>query len=190
MPTTSWCWTVVLWLNRVPTISFCNGLARTRCFLTTFYVSVGALKDSFLWILSLASVTVQSTTLLKNKYEFLLLRPKAKIEILGELAARPTLGYQGSSDRRPDHAVHPFKGMQAASTADGLVTQFNAITTKSSKQAVREAEAVILVVSNTYREEGEYTVPLSNLVALAENFPPPPQLHWILGGARGRGNRS
>ncbi|NQX96102.1 MAG: glycoside hydrolase family 3 C-terminal domain-containing protein, partial [Erythrobacter sp.] len=121
---------------------------------------------------------VQSITLLKNEDDLLPLRPDANIVMLGELAAKPTLGDRGSSDGRPDHAVHPLEGMQVAST--GSVTHFDAIDAASERQ-VREAEAVLILVGNTYREEGEYIAPLSNLATLAENFPPPPNWHWLFG---------
>ena len=52
---------------------------------------------------------------------------------------RRDFGDRGSSDRRPDHAVHPLEGWQAASTVEVLVTQFDAITTEASEQDVREA---------------------------------------------------
>ena len=120
---------------------------------------------------------VQSITLLKNEDDLLPLRPDANIVMLGELAAKPTLGDRGSSDGRPDHAVHPLEGMQVAST--GSVTHFDAIDAASERQ-VREAEAVLILVGNTYREEGEYIAPLSNLATLAENFPPPPRGRRLL----------
>ena len=52
---------------------------------------------------------------------------------------RRDFGDRGSSDRRPDHAVHPLEGWQAASTVEVLVTQFDAITTEASERDVREA---------------------------------------------------
>ncbi|WP_298301038.1 beta-glucosidase [uncultured Erythrobacter sp.] len=122
---------------------------------------------------------VQSITLLKNDDAILPLRPHTRVVMLGDLAARSTLGDRGSSDGRPDHAVHPHEGMQAAAKSD--VTQYDTLDSAEADQAVRDAEAVLVVVGNTYREEGEYIAPLSNLAKLSENFPPPPKLHWLFG---------
>ena len=122
---------------------------------------------------------VQSITLLKNESDALPLKLDANIVMLGELAAKPTLGDRGSSDGRPDHAVHPLEGMRAASA--GAIAHYDAITDATSEGAVRSADAVIVLVGNTYREEGEYIAPLSNLATLAENFPPPPKWHWLFG---------
>jgi len=122
---------------------------------------------------------VQSITLLKNDHNILPLEPNARLVVLGELAAKPTLGDRGSSDGRPDHAVHPLEGLQAAS--QNQLLYLDAIQTKDDEKTVSDADAVLVVVGNTYREEGEYIAPLSNLATLAENFPPPPKWHWLFG---------
>jgi beta-glucosidase len=122
---------------------------------------------------------VQSITLLKNEDGLMPLAPESKLVMLGELAAKPTLGDRGSSDGRPDHAVHPLEGMEAA--AQRPIAQFDTLEAEDAKRAVEEADAVLVVVGNTYREEGEYIAPLSNLSNLSETFPPPPRLHWLFG---------
>ncbi|MEM1052286.1 MAG: glycoside hydrolase family 3 C-terminal domain-containing protein [Pseudomonadota bacterium] len=124
---------------------------------------------------------VQAITLLKNEENILPLRPDARVVMLGELAAKPTLGDRGSSDGRPTHAVHPLEGMQAATDAE--IAQFDTLASAEAEQAVRDAEAVLVIVGNTYREEGEYIAPLSNLAALSETFPPPPKWHWLFSNA-------
>jgi len=115
---------------------------------------------------------VQSIVLLKNDTDTLPLAADARIAVLGELAAKPNLGDHGSSDGRPDYVVTPLDGIQARWT-DAVHADITDTAT------VEQADAVLVVVGYTFREEGEFIVP-QGIGEFIKRAPAPPFQSKIL----------
>ena len=95
--------------------------------------------------------------LLKNEHGALPLhRYKVrKIAIIGELAGKANLGDRGSSRVRPPYAVTPLQGIKnrAGGSVDVIYTGGDDLFL--ARRVAGEADAVILVVGLTGKEEGE-----------------------------------
>ncbi len=119
---------------------------------------------------------VQSMTLLKNDADLLPLRRDASIAVVGTLAAKANLGDRGSSDGRPDYVVTPLDGLNGgASNPVGFVETLEG---DGAQELVRSADAAIVVVGYTHRDEGEHVQP-PNLEDFAALIPPPDPLRWL-----------
>lgn len=93
------------------------------------------------------------------------------LAVIGALAAVPNLGDRGSSNVRPPYAVTPLEGLRAALPDTEIVHVEDEDPAKAAEVA-RDADAAILVVGLTAREEGEYIEIGSP--GLRSLFPPPP----------------
>ena len=96
---------------------------------------------------------VQSITLLKNEGGCLPLSTGSTVAVLGPLAKKANLGDRGSSDGRPDYVVTPLEGL---THAFGPKVQY---ATAQDEDLIGSADAVIVVVGYTYRDEGEFIAP-------------------------------
>ncbi len=117
---------------------------------------------------------VQSIVLLKNDKAALPLAGDASIAVLGDLAAKPNLGDHGSSDGRPETVVTPL---------DGLCARWDQVvhTDITDSATIKGADAVVVVVGYTFREEGEFIVP-QGLGEFIKRAPAPPFKNPILNG--------
>ena len=115
----------------------------------------------------------RSMVLLKNEDALLPLADTSRIVVLGKLAAQANLGDRGSSDGRPDYVV---------TLLDGLKARFDAVehfdTLGGHEDAVRGADAVIVVAGYTYEHEGEYVAP-GEMKLISDYAPPPPALGFL-----------
>ena len=118
----------------------------------------------------------KSVVMLKNDNTALPVAPGNKITVLGALAGKRNLGDRGSSDGRPDYVVTVLDGLQA--TYGDNLTYHPALDDEDARQATTSADAVILVVGYTYRDEGEHITP-PNLTDFAHLLPPGPRMGWL-----------
>ncbi|MBN2027140.1 MAG: glycoside hydrolase family 3 C-terminal domain-containing protein [Actinobacteria bacterium] len=98
----------------------------------------------------------KSVVLLKNEKDILPLRRDAlkKIAVIGKLADRENIGDFGSSRVRPPYVVTPLQGIR--DKAGSIEVTYDSGENPAFAAAIaREADAVILVVGLTGRDEGE-----------------------------------
>ena len=112
-------------------------------------------------------VALESAVLLKNEGGLLPLDKKAltSMVMLGRLADRPNIGeMKGSSHVYPPYVVTPLEGM-LSSLADSPVTvhYFETMESPQARQAVAQADAVVVVAGLTSDDEGEY-IPIGTAV--------------------------
>ncbi len=98
----------------------------------------------------------KSIVLLKNEKGTLPLRRDGlrKLAVIGKLAERENIGDYGSSQVRPPYIVTPLQGIRAAA-GSVEITYDSGEDISLAAQAAREADAVVLVVGFTGRDEGE-----------------------------------
>ncbi len=118
---------------------------------------------------------VKSIVLLKNEQGLLPLRRSARLAVIGELADMPNLGDRGSSDTRPPYVVTPLQGLMHAATT---LSYARGDDVEEARQAAKEADAALVVVGYTHREEGEYVTP-PDMTPFIPLFPPPAALKWL-----------
>ncbi|TXT64701.1 MAG: Thermostable beta-glucosidase B [Promethearchaeota archaeon] len=99
----------------------------------------------------------KSIVLLKNEHHFLPLKSSSlkKIVVIGQLATMKNLGDKGSSRVYPPYVVTPLEGIQKAVGEDIEVVYDNGKNLQKVKQVCMDADAVVIVVGFTYKEEGE-----------------------------------
>lgn len=101
----------------------------------------------------------KSIVLLKNTGVLPLAAPK-HLAVIGRLADTPNTGDHGSSSTLPAHIVTPLAGLKTA--LDGSSAKITYDAGENVNQAVaaaKDADAVIIVVGNDYRDEGESLMP-------------------------------
>ena len=121
---------------------------------------------------------VKSVVLLENKDEALPLSRGTRLAVIGRLADTPNLGDRGSSDTRPPYVITPLQGLREA--AGGEVTYAPGDDLAEAQRLAGEADAVLVVVGYTHREEGEYVIP-PDMAPFAHLIPPPRGLAWLFG---------
>jgi len=121
---------------------------------------------------------VESVVLLENEDEALPLSRGNRLAVIGRLANTPNLGDRGSSDTRPPYVITPLQGLREA--AGGEVTYAPGDDLAEAQRLAGEAEAVLVVVGYTHREEGEYVIP-PDMAPFARLIPPPRRLAWLFG---------
>lgn len=94
--------------------------------------------------------------LLRNKGDVLPLRREElkRIAVIGRLAEKANIGDYGSSRVRPPYVVTPLEGIRKAAGSIEVVYDRGDELTRASRLA-READATVLVVGLTGRDEGE-----------------------------------
>lgn len=104
----------------------------------------------------------KSIVLLKNDGGLLPLRRNATktIAVIGELANARNLGDRGSSRVRPPYCVTPLLGLQKAAGPDIKIKHVRGRNLTRACDAARAADAVVLVCGLSWKEEGEFMMPL------------------------------
>jgi beta-glucosidase len=98
----------------------------------------------------------KSAVLLANDRMLPLSRDKVKtLAVLGRLAAIENTGDNGSSRVRPPYVITPLAGLQAM-LGESAVVSADEEDLPAAHAAAASADAVVVVVGNTAREEGEY----------------------------------
>jgi beta-glucosidase len=84
-----------------------------------------------------------------------------KLALIGRLAAKPNTGDKGSSKVRTSQVVTPLEGLKAAG-GSFVLTYDSGRNIDRAAEIARQADAVVVVVGYTYKDEGEYfTKPFS-----------------------------
>jgi len=99
----------------------------------------------------------KSMVLLKNESGALPLRAEKvmSIAVIGELAKAANLGDHGSSRVRPPYAVTPFQGIRERAGKSMTVKYCSGRDAAKAARIAAHADAAILVVGLTYKDEGE-----------------------------------
>ncbi|MGQ4873242.1 MAG: beta-glucosidase [Promethearchaeia archaeon] len=100
----------------------------------------------------------KSIVLLKNVDNFLPLEKNKikKIAIIGKLANIPNIGDKGSSRVYPPYVITPLEGLKSLLGKEIDILYNEGKNLKENESAIKEADAVIIVVGYTHRDEGEY----------------------------------
>lgn len=103
----------------------------------------------------------KSIVLLSNREGVLPLRKEdiRRLAVLGPLADKPNLGDYGSSRVRPPYAVTPLQGIREKATPATEILHVHGVDPAEARKAARRADAVVIVVGLTARQEGEYIPP-------------------------------
>ena len=82
-----------------------------------------------------------------------------RVALIGRLAALPNTGDRGSSSVRSPHVVTAAEGIEALAATHGIRMQ-PALSDNlaAARRAAADADAAIVIVGNTWREEGEYVM--------------------------------
>jgi len=102
----------------------------------------------------------KSMVLLKNEKDILPLDKKKinKLAIFGKLARVRNTGDHGSSDVNTKKVITPLKGIRNFLGDSIEVVYDDGENPKSAKNTAKGADAVIVVVGLTYKDEGEYII--------------------------------
>jgi beta-glucosidase len=95
-----------------------------------------------------------------------------RLAVVGRLAARPNTGDHGSSDVHPPHVVTPLDGLRAA-LPEVTIDFEDGSDQEAVRRVVLGADAAIVVVGLTARDEGEY-ISIGGDPAIQALFPPRP----------------
>ncbi|MCA9624926.1 MAG: glycoside hydrolase family 3 C-terminal domain-containing protein [Myxococcales bacterium] len=134
----------------------------------------------------------KSIVLLKNDAAALPLAPGETLAVIGALGAVPNLGDRGSSDTRPERVITPLAALRAA--LPGRVRYAAGDDLEEAASLAAGADAALVVVGYTHREEGERVIP-PDATAFAPLIPPPtrhvPRGLWtaLARQVMGRGSR-
>ena len=112
----------------------------------------------------------KSIVLLQNTGGLLPLSPRARLAVIGRLAAVPNTGDGGSSNTSPAHVVTPLEGLQAA-MGEAVIYDDGTDVARAAEVA-RGADAAVIVVGYTHEDEGE-SIPHDLAAQFARYFPPP-----------------
>ncbi len=115
---------------------------------------------------------VKSIVLLKNEGSLLPLKNLKRLAVIGRLAGTPNTGDAGSSNTRPAYVMTPLQGLREALGADSAIDYDDGSDPAKAAQIARGADAVVLVVGYTSKDEGEYIGP-DMMNAFIPNFPQP-----------------
>jgi beta-glucosidase len=79
-----------------------------------------------------------------------------RVAVIGKLANTPNIGDKGSSMVRPPYVITPLMGFRAAAPQGCEITYRNGSDMDRAADMARKADAVVVVVGYTHRDEGEY----------------------------------
>jgi beta-glucosidase len=100
---------------------------------------------------------LKSAVLLKNAHALPFARKDVqKLAVLGRLAALENTGDNGSSRVQPRYVVTALAGLTEAIAPNGVVLRGDERDLVGARAAAEAADAVVVVVGYTAREEGEY----------------------------------
>ena len=100
-------------------------------------------------------VAQKSIVLLKNEQQTLPLVRVKQLAVIGKLADTPNTGDRGSSNTLPASVVTPLQGIEAAIGDEAHVTYSNGSDLVQAVEVAHNADAVVLVVGYTHKDEGE-----------------------------------
>ena len=115
---------------------------------------------------------VKSIVLLKNEGGMLPLQNVKRLAVIGRLANMPNTGDGGSSNTRPAYVITPLQGLQEALGAEVQIEYDDGSDLVRAAALAKSADAAILVVGYTDKDEGEYVAP-DMMNAFIPNFPQP-----------------
>ncbi|MHA1757710.1 MAG: beta-glucosidase family protein [Promethearchaeota archaeon] len=100
----------------------------------------------------------KSIVLLKNEEKMLPLNKDKikKIAVIGKLANIPNIGDKGSSRVYPPLVITPLEGLKNLLGEKIEIIYNEGKNLKENEDIIKEADAVIIVVGYTHRDEGEY----------------------------------
>ncbi|MBI9049105.1 MAG: glycoside hydrolase family 3 C-terminal domain-containing protein [Anaerolineaceae bacterium] len=103
-------------------------------------------------------VAEKSMVLLKNADNTLPLEKDSikRLAVIGKLAKHENIGDHGSSRVHPPYVISPFQGLQLYLGDDAKVSFSNGRNLAHTKKLASKADAVVLVVGYTHRDEGEF----------------------------------
>jgi beta-glucosidase len=115
---------------------------------------------------------LKSIVLLKNEGALLPLKNLKRVVVVGRLANTPNTGDAGSSNTQPDYVITPLQGLKEA-LGPGVTVDFDdGADPARAAQLAQGADAVLLVVGYTSKDEGEYVGP-DMVNQFVPNFPKP-----------------
>ena len=114
----------------------------------------------------------KSMVLLKNEGNILPLKDLKRLAVIGRLANTPNTGDAGSSNTRPAYVITPLQGLRDALGGDVTIDFDDGSDLVKAARLAREADAVVLVVGYTSKDEGEY-IGSDMMTAFIPNFPQP-----------------
>jgi beta-glucosidase len=79
-----------------------------------------------------------------------------RLAVVGRLAAEPNIGDAGSSRMRPPHVVTPLDGIRAVLEGNTALIQETSGRPQAAADAARAADAAVVVVGYTSKDEGEH----------------------------------
>lgn len=115
---------------------------------------------------------VKSIVLLKNEGNLLPLKNIHRLAVIGKLANTPNTGDGGSSNTRPAYVITPLQGLQEALNAGVTIDYDDGSDPARAARVAQGADAVVLVVGYTSKDEGEY-IGSEMMNAFTQNFPQP-----------------
>jgi beta-glucosidase len=114
----------------------------------------------------------KAIVLLKNEKAVLPLKGVKKLAVIGRLADTPNTGDGGSSNTRPAYVVTPLQGLREALGGQADIIYDDGSDPLRAAQAAKDADAAVLVVGYTFRDEGEYVSP-DGMDELSQGYPVP-----------------
>jgi beta-glucosidase len=114
----------------------------------------------------------KSIVLLKNEGNLLPLKNIKRLAVIGKLANTPNTGDGGSSNTRPAYVTTPLQGLQEALGTSAVIDFDDGCDLARAARLARGADAVVLVVGYTSKDEGEYVGP-DMVGTFIQNFPQP-----------------
>ncbi len=79
-----------------------------------------------------------------------------RLAIVGGLAAKANIGDKGSSTVRPPYVVTPLAGLREVASKQCRIAYSDGRNMKEAADVARRADAVVVVVGYTHKDEGEY----------------------------------
>jgi beta-glucosidase len=114
----------------------------------------------------------KSIVLLKNEGNMLPLKNIKRLAVIGNLANTPNTGDAGSSNTQPAYVITPLQGLQEALGTSAAIDFDDGCDLARAARLARGADAVVLVVGYTNKDEGEYVGP-DMVGTFIQNFPQP-----------------
>ena len=104
----------------------------------------------------------KGTVLLKNDNGILPVKKGEKIAVVGRYANKVNVGDHGSSNVFSPYAVTAYEGIRNRFGADN-VTVYNGCDTNKAKNAIKDADYIVVCVGSDWLQEGEFLVNLGNV---------------------------
>jgi beta-glucosidase len=115
----------------------------------------------------------KSIVLLKNEGGMLPLKNIKQLAVIGKLAATPNTGDGGSSNTQPAYVITPLQGLEEALGPSVKLQYDDGSDPARAAQLAMDADAVLLVVGYTSKDEGEYIG--ADMMSVLEQTRPTPK---------------